>query len=71
MEDFEKAYKRWLLAGAKKETNQTELTASLNHFLDILSKIRTVYPKGTLHSCDDEDTFEGSIILNHSALGII
>lgn len=69
MEDFERQYKNWLIQISKAEKNKAQLVQALKQFIDSISNLRNIHPSGTLHSCDDDDTFEGSIILNNSVLG--
>lgn len=69
MSEFEEKYKRWLVAIGKDEQDKAQLSKALAEFIDILTRIRNVYPTGTLHSCEEDDTLEGAIILNNSVLG--
>ena len=69
MHGFETAYRNWLLEKSKKNPNINKENQTLENLINALNNARTVYPKGTLHSCDDDDTFNGSVILNNSALG--
>lgn len=69
MSEFEEKYKRWLVEIGKEKQDKAQLSKALTAFIDILTRTRNVYPKGTLHSCDDDDTLEGAIILNNSVLG--
>lgn len=71
MREFELCYKRWLAEDCKKIKDPAALSAALNTLIDILMKLRTVYPPGTLHDCEAEDTLQNSIILNRTALGTI
>ncbi len=69
MQDFEQAYKTWLLEINKPIWNKPELSKALNNFIAALTASRNIYPTGTLHSCDEEESLEGAIILNNSVLG--
>lgn len=69
MSEFEEKYKRWLVEIGKDEQDKAQLSKALAEFIDILTRIRNVYPTGTLHSCEEDDTLEGAIILNNSVLG--
>ena len=41
---------------------------SLNELLEVLSKLYTVYPPGTLHDCEEGDD-ENPIVLGRSHIG--
>jgi hypothetical protein len=71
MKEFELKYKTWLVENCKKDKNKVALSTSLNELIDILERLRSVYPPGTLHDCEDENSLQNSIILNRSALGTI
>ncbi len=69
IEVFERTYKNWLLEINKTVWNKPALSLALNEFIDALTASRNIYPVGTLHSCDDDESLEGAIILNNSVLG--
>ncbi|MBK6282380.1 MAG: hypothetical protein IPF54_06645 [Draconibacterium sp.] len=69
MTEFEKKYKAWLVENAKKEKDFGLLSARLNELIDIRNQLRNVYPTGTLHDCEEDETLENAIILDNSALG--
>jgi hypothetical protein len=69
MTEFEKKYKAWLVENAKKEKDFGLLSARLNELIDIRNQLRNVYPTGTLHDCEGDETLENAIILDNSALG--
>ena len=69
MDAFERAYRNWLQAMRCANDDNLLLHDAQDHFIDIISNLSNVYPPGTLHSCDEDDDFEGSIILNQSVLG--
>lgn len=69
MAELECKFKKWLIEIGKKEKNKEKLVEALAELIDIIDRLRNVYPSGTLHSCDDDDTFEDAIILNNSVLG--
>lgn len=71
MAEFERAWKAWLIESAKHETDTYTLSTTLDELIDSIEQLRNVYPKGTLHDCDEDENLENSIILNHSALGEI
>lgn len=69
---FEEKYKAWLAykvrissVGATEEGNTT-----LNDLLEILEKLYTIYPPGTLHDCEDDTNIKKRpIVLSGSHLG--
>jgi uncharacterized protein YegP (UPF0339 family) len=71
MRDFEDAYHKWLeqLALDVCQDAACDLTGALNRLLDILPKLRSVYPKGILLDSQQSGSKENSIILNQTALG--
>ena len=71
MGEFEYSYKKWLVENAKEIKDQVALSATLNELLDVLVSLRSVYPTGTLHDCETDDTAQNSIILNNSIIGTL
>jgi hypothetical protein len=69
MTEFEKKYKAWLVENARKQKDYSLLSASLNEFIDIIGRLRNVYPSGILHDCEEDETLENAIILDNSVLG--
>ncbi|HLP11588.1 MAG TPA: hypothetical protein VK177_06605 [Flavobacteriales bacterium] len=69
MKEFERAWKKWILENSKKDKNQLVLSASLNAVIAILKKLRSSFPKGTLHDCELDDTLTNAIILNKTIIG--
>lgn len=69
MEILEKAWKIWLLENMKQTSHPKQLSQALGNLIDILEKVRNVYPSGTLHDCNVDDNLDQSIILNFSSLG--
>lgn len=69
MTEFEQKYKAWLIENARKEKDYGTLSARLNDLIDILGRLRNVYPSGTLYDCEQDETLENAIILNNSVLG--
>ena len=68
MGSVEKHYRKWLEYN-QKHYNKPRLTNnSLNDFIDILSKLHTVYPPGTLHDCEEGDD-ENPIVLGRTHIG--
>ncbi len=69
MHEFEEKYKAWLIENAKKIKDFGKLSARQNELVGILNQLRNVYPSGTLHDCEEDETLENAIILNNSVLG--
>ena len=69
MTEFETKYKAWLIENARKDKDFGMLSVRLNEFIDILGRLRNVYPSGTLHDCEEDETLENAVILNYSVLG--
>ncbi|MBN2486381.1 MAG: hypothetical protein JXB34_10450 [Bacteroidales bacterium] len=69
MREFEEKYKRWLVENVKAAKDLGNLSASLNQFIDINKRLRSVYPSGVLHDCEGSGTFENAVILDYSVLG--
>ena len=69
MFELETRYKKWLIETGRPEIDKTALSKALSELIEILTEIRNVYPTGTLHDCEDDQTLEGAIILNNSVLG--
>ena len=69
MADFEYSYKQWLIATNTKDAGAETVSKTLDDLIDILARMRNVYPTGTLHNCEDDDSLEGAVILNNTILG--
>ncbi|MEX0769193.1 MAG: hypothetical protein WD035_00565 [Balneolaceae bacterium] len=69
MREFEKCYKKWQVENARNETDKAALSSALNDLIDILYRLRNVYPVGRLHDCEEAETLEESMILNNTILG--
>lgn len=69
MEELEQAWKIWLLESLKNPQHPKQLSSALSQLIEILEKVRNVYPSGTLHDCAEDDTLADAIILNFSSLG--
>jgi hypothetical protein len=69
MTEFEEKYKAWLVENAKKQKDYGLLSARLNALIDIVGRLRNVYPTGTLHDCEEDETLTNAIILDNSVLG--
>ena len=65
---FEKAWKEFLLAKTKGDTEKIKI--KLEALINILSELNSIYPTGRLINCDDEeDLLEGRIILGRTYIG--
>jgi hypothetical protein len=75
MAELELKYKTWLLEKAAGECGKTPdrfaLSAAQNELIAMLNRLRSVYPQGTLHDCENDDELKNSIILNNSIIGTI
>ena len=68
MQEFEAAYERWLktkVAGAES----CDASAALNALINILFRLRNIYPAGRLHDCAEPDPNANQIVLNYSIIG--
>ncbi len=67
MLQFEKAWKKFLLA---KTNSDPDLNLKLKNLNQILSELNSIYPTGRLIDCDDEtDSLKGRIILGRTFIG--
>lgn len=69
MTEFEMKYKAWLIENARKNKDFGMLSGRLNDLIDIITRLRNVYPSGNLHDCQQDETLENAVILNYSVLG--
>ncbi|MBL4705800.1 MAG: hypothetical protein JKY54_14840 [Flavobacteriales bacterium] len=69
MRDFEAAYKSWLVQNSKETPDQNKLTITLNALIEVLKRIRSKYPTGTLHDCEQDASGTNPILLGNSILG--
>ncbi len=69
MEELEQAWKIWLLESLRNPPHPKQLSTALSHLIEVLEKVRNVYPSGTLHDCAEDDSLANAIILNFSSLG--
>lgn len=65
---FELRYRRWLEVVSLRYPDPDLLSRRLNALLRVLGQLRSVYPKGFLHDCDDSEE-EATIVLGKSFLG--
>lgn len=68
MKDFEKAYRAWLEVKAQAHPGEEELQAKLAVLIDVMRRIRSVYPDATLHDFQ-EDSDDNPMLLNNTVLG--
>ncbi len=68
MSEFEDCYQEWLEAYAIYPKYATKYKEKLQCLLDILVRLKNVYPQGTLHDCIDGGD-ENPMILNLTSLG--
>ena len=71
MLEFELKYKKWLVENSKKTKDIYLLSMALNDLIEVMNRLRTVYPVGTLHDCETDPEAKNSIILNRSVIGTI
>ncbi len=69
MMQFETAYKEWLIAINTFKEDSAERITALTNFIEIIMKMRTVYPSGRLHDCNESTVTKNPIILNLTQLG--
>jgi uncharacterized protein len=65
---FEKAFKQFL--SKRTDLEQGHDRATLKGLIDALGGLNTIYPSGTLYSCESED-LDGKIILGRTNLGTL
>ena len=68
LSEFEECYQEWLFAQAIFPKKATQYKNALTNLLDILVRLNSVYPQGTLHDCVDGGD-ENPMILNLTSLG--
>jgi hypothetical protein len=69
MFELEKVYKKWLIENSKQHKNPLTLSTALNELIDVLDGLRSIYPAGTLHDCNIDNTVDNAIILNKTEIG--
>lgn len=70
MDLFEKSYKKWLININSLPADDADRVASLKEFIECIQKLRSVYPSGKLHSCQDGEAQKNTLILNQTNIGI-
>lgn len=68
MGSVEKHYHKWLEYNQEHYNKPRLANKSLNELLEVLSKLYTVYPPGTLHDCEEGDD-ENPIVLGKTHIG--
>jgi hypothetical protein len=71
MGELELKYKKWLVENARTVPNKYEVSKGLNAVIDILTRLRSIYPEGTLHDCEVDSGEANAIILNNTVLGTL
>lgn len=71
MEEFEIKYKTWLLEHARVNRDTVAHARALNELIEVLLRLRSDFPRGTLHDCENTEDFSNSIILNNSIIGTL
>lgn len=69
MAEFEKRYKKWLIENSETVKSPLKLSNALNDLIEIITQLRSVYPEGTLHDCNVDNTIDNAIILNRTIIG--
>lgn len=68
MRQLDLFYRRWLEENAKEFPDSEILSIRLNCLIELLGKLRNVYPEAYLHDCDDGEQ-ESTIVLGKTFLG--
>ncbi len=68
LSEFEGCYQEWLFARSIFPKKATNYKNALGNLLDILVRLHSIYPQGTLHDCVDGGD-ENPMILNLTSLG--
>lgn len=69
---FETSYKRWIEEHArfkKDGQNPTTYQEANDRLLEILAKLNSVYPKATLHDCEESGADKNPVMLGKTILG--
>lgn len=72
MRQFDVAYRAWLEQFSLQACagSACDLPGALSDLITILSQLENVYPRGTLHDCEESGPEDNPIILDQTALGI-
>ena len=66
---LDEKYRAWLGDKANKDFDQDELTKTARELIQILQRLKTVYPAATLHDCE-EDEGDNPVRLDNTNLGV-
>lgn len=72
LREFETSYKRWIeeLARFKRDGNNHSTYQEANDsMLELLARLNSVYPKATLHDCEESDADKNPVMLGKTILG--
>lgn len=72
LREFESCYKTWTeeLARSKQDgENSIKYQEANDRMLEILAKLNSVYPKATLHDCEESDADKNPVMLGKTILG--
>jgi uncharacterized protein len=69
MAELDATYRAWIEARAATPVVQADLTQALKELIDILQRLKTVYPAATLHDCIEGEN-ENPVRLGSTNLGI-
>ncbi|WP_293311671.1 hypothetical protein [Pedobacter sp. UBA5917] len=70
MNQFETAYKNWLIQINTSSAGDAERVKALKNFIESIQGLRSVYPSGKLHSCNENEVQKNPLILNQTNIGI-
>lgn len=68
MQAFERAYCKWMVTQAGGEDSCDAVVAK-NDLLEILCRLRSIYPAASLHDCKQPSEDSNRVILNYSIIG--
>ncbi|HEY5564611.1 MAG TPA: hypothetical protein VIL33_03405 [Rhodothermia bacterium] len=69
MLELDEKYRAWLEAKSVKDFDQTELTDTLRELIQLLQRLKTIYPAARLHDCSEGED-ENPVRLGSTNLGI-
>ncbi|HUF11097.1 MAG TPA: hypothetical protein VMO47_17380, partial [Rhodothermales bacterium] len=69
MLELDEKYRAWLEAKSVKDFDQTELTDTLRELIQLLQRLKTIYPAARLHDCAEGED-ENVVRLGSTNLGI-
>ena len=68
MAAFENAYCRWVATKAGGDQG-CDASIALNNLIDIVTRLRNIYPVASLHDCEEPAANANRVILNYSIIG--